>query len=524
MQKTLKPLPVSLSDITTILSNGFQYVDKTKFVYSMVQYPGKFFLSRPRRFGKSTLLSTFNEVFSGKKELFKEQWIYQSPWDWQIYPIIRLDFNVEIDADLKQHIMQCLKLIAINYDVYNEEDFHSSTYGMYFRKLIINLHKKYNQQVVILIDEYDKPILDVIDDVALASKKRDILKGFYTVIKGVDECLRFVFLTGVTRFSKVVVFSDLNNLNDISMDKQYADICGITQEELELYFKHYIEELAKSQNTTYAKCLLKIKEWYNGFCFSEDGISVYNLYSTVLLLQKMKFANYWFTSGNPSFLMKLIKKDANLELYKLDEYQLKVSQFDTFEIDNLNLTAILFQAGYLTIKSYDDISEQYTLAYPNLEISKSFKNNLFDTFSLTPNTNQNLLRDIIMALTNNNLESVIAYLKQIFLNIDYDVKISYEKHYQSIVYLIFQLLGYQINVEYKTNIGRIDAIIQTSTNLYIFEFKLDKTAQIALDQIKAKSYWERFLIHNKPITLIAINFNSKLRNIDDYIIESMHHA
>ena len=487
MQKTLKPLPVSISDITTILSNGFLYVDKTEFVYSMVQYPGKFFLSRPRRFGKSTLLSTFNEVFSGKKDLFKEQWIYQSPWDWQVYPIIRLDFNVAMSTDLHLYIKENLKTVAIQYEIFNQDDYDRLPYDIYFKNLIIALYTTYKQQVVILIDEYDKPILDVIDNVAIASKKRDILKGFYTVIKGVDECLRFVFLTGVTRFSKVGVFSDLNNLNDISMDRQYADICGITQEELEFYLKNYIEDLAKSQNTTYVKSLLEIKKWYNGFCFCENGVSVYNLYSTLLLLHKKRFSNYWFTSGNPSFLNKLIKKETNLELYKLDEYQLNVSQFDTFEIDKLNLIAILFQAGYLTIKGYIKERDRYILGYPNLEINKSFKENVFELFSLTPNTNQNSLSNIVDALVDNNLEAVISYLKQIFVNIDYDVKISQEKHYQSIVYLIFQLLGYQINVEYKTNLGRIDAIIQTHNNIYIFEFKLDKSAQIALDQIKDKS-------------------------------------
>ncbi len=519
MQKTLKPLPVSISDITTILSNGFQYVDKTEFVYNMVQYPSKFFLSRPRRFGKSTLLSTFNEVFKGKKELFKEQWIYKSSWDWQVYPIIRLDFNVPKDEDLKQYIKNRLKNIANTYQIFTQDEYENYSYADYFRTIIEKLHTTYNQQVVILIDEYDKPILDVIDDVALALKKRDILKGFYTVMKGVDECLRFVFLTGVTRFSKVGVFSDLNNLTDISMTSRFATICGVTQTELELYFRDDIEQLAQTQNLSVVDCMQKIKHWYNGFCFNRNAVSVYNLYSTILLLYNQEFSNYWFTSGSPSFLMKLIKKETNLELFKFDNYQLYASQFETFEIDNLNLTAILFQAGYLTIKGYIVEKDRYILSYPNLEINKSFKKNVFELFSTAPDTNQNLLSNIADALTENDVEVVIDYLKQIFLNIDYDVKISYERHYQSIIYLIFQLLGYQINMEYKTNIGRIDAIIQTNTHIYIFEFKLDESAQIALNQIKDKSYLERFLIHKKPITLIAINFSSKLRNIDDHIIE-----
>ena len=344
MQQLLKPLPAGTSDIATILNNNFLYVDKTKFIYEMVKLPSKFFLSRPRRFGKSTLLSTLYEVFMGNKELFKDQWIYNSDWGWQKFPIIRLDFNVDTGVDLKQYIKEKLKIIAIKYDIFDLDDFNRLSYGLYFNDLVIKLFEKCNkQQVVILIDEYDKPILDVIDNLPEAKERRDILKGFYTVMKGLDENIRFVFLTGVTRFNKVGVFSGLNNLDDISMDNRYASICRITQDELTQYFARYIEELAKQHNMTYDDCALKIKEWYNGFCFCKNGQSVYNPYSTINLFQKNDFSNYWFTSGNPSFLMKLIKKDANVELFKLDECKLNSSQFDSCEIDDLNETQYCFK-------------------------------------------------------------------------------------------------------------------------------------------------------------------------------------
>jgi hypothetical protein len=378
MQQELQRLPIGSSDIATILKNNFVYVDKTKFVYEMVCVPSKYFLSRPRRFGKSMLLSTMYEVFRGNKELFKDQWIYNSPWDWQEYPIIRLDFNVAISTDLEFYIQDALRTIAIEYGVFNEREYLELPHGMYFRHLIAKLYEKYQQQVVILIDEYDKAILDVITDIKQAELKRDILRGFYAVIKGMDEKIRFVFLTGVTKFSKVGVFSGLNNLNDISMVNQYADICGITQTELEDYLHAHINALATQQNLSYVDCLLKIKEWYNGFCFCRNGVSVYNPYSTMLFLQNKDFVNYWFSSGSPTFLIKLMKQSVNLELLKLDKCQLKAAQFETFDLENLNFIAILFQAGYLTIKNYDATSERFTLGYPNLEINKSFKENVFD--------------------------------------------------------------------------------------------------------------------------------------------------
>ena len=524
MQQQLKNLPIGESDIGTILnpSNNFSYVDKTTYVYELIKIPSKYFLSRPRRFGKSTLLSTINEIFKGNKELFKKQWIYTSPWDWQEYPIIRLDFNTAISNDLVDYIKDALKEIAIKYNVFDEKEYLESPYNGYFRKLIIHLYNKYNKQVVILVDEYDKPILDVIDKLAEAEKQRDILKGFYGVIKGADEYVRFVFLTGVTRFSKVGVFSDLNNLNDITNVREYASICGITQQELETNYKEHIEQLKMADNISHQECLAKIKEWYNGFCFSKDtNNTVYNPFSTLQFLQKKEYSNYWFQSGSPSFLIKLIKKQQYVTIPELDNYVGKSTDFDTFEIDNLDIIAILLQAGYLTIKDYNQELDYYTLGYPNKEINQSFKTSLIKLFSYTPVGANNSLLKIIFALNSNNLDIVMTEMKQIFLNIDYDIKISQEKHFQNIFYLIFQLLGFDINVEYKTNSGRIDAIIQTKNNIFIFEFKMDKTAIEALEQIKQKSYYERFISQNKPIILIGANFNTNIKNIDDYIVENI---
>lgn len=522
----LKHLPISMSSISIILKNNLLYVDKTKYAYKMAEIPGsKIFLSRPRRFGKSMMLSTLEEMFRGNKELFKEQWIYHSPWDWQEYPIIRLDFNLATTTDLMFYIKDSLMIIAKKYDVFDQAEFETSTYENYFRHLILKLSAKFDhKQVVVLIDEYDKPILDVIDDVSAATAKRDILKGFYTVMKGLDDNLRFVFLTGVSRFSKVGVFSDLNNLDDISMSDAYADVCGVSQEELEHYCLDHIAILAKANGLSYENCLQKIKDWYNGFCFSENGVSVYNPYSTMNVLVKKKFGNFWFSSGNASFIIKLMKKQQNINMFKFDEYKTDVSTFDTFDVGNLNVIAMLFQSGYLTIKSYDHLLEKFILSYPNHEVSQSFKKNVLTIWCNQSHDINNVLSELSDALFDNEINIVMENIKNIFSNLDYDIVLSKESNYQSIFYLIFQLLGINIDVEYKTEIGRIDAIIQTKTHIFIFEFKLNKSAREALAQIKERRYLNRFIKLGKPIALIGANFNSELRNIDDYIVEQVQTA
>ena len=515
------PLPIGESDINKLLLQGFAYVDKTQHVYEIVKLSGKYFLSRPRRFGKTTLVSTLNEVFKGNKELFKDQWIYHSDYTWDTYPVIRIDFNKSSTTDLTNYILDILKNIVVLYKINDLIDFTSS-YDSIFRNIILQLHQKHNKRVVILIDEYDKPILDVIDNLEQATLNREILKGFYGVMKGLDEYIQFILLTGVTRFSKVSIFSALNNLNDISMDMKFADICGITQTELEHTYKDHIEELAHAQNLTHTECIDKIKTWYNGFYFTNNKVSVYNPFSTLMLFSRLEFSNYWFATGSPSFLIKLIKQQPFMDIGEFDNFFAIQSDFDSFDVEDLRPTAILFQAGYLTIKSYDREMERYTLTYPNLEIAKSLKESLLSGYSFKKDANSSYLFKIIQAFHNNNIDDLILHLKQIFLNINYDnIQVSKEQHYQNIIYLIFQLLGYRITTEYKTNRGRIDAIIQVPNAVYILEFKLNQTAQIAIDQIHEKRYYDRFTNQNKPVYLIGINFSDEIKNIDDYIIEEV---
>lgn len=516
--RTFAPLPVGISDIAVILKNNMLYVDKTRFAYEMVKVPGKFFLSRPRRFGKSMLLSTFEEIFRGNKELFKDQWIYNSQWDWQVYPIIRLDFNVATTTDLVGYIMLQLQRVATEYKVFDAAVFKQHTYDTYFRHLISMLHKTYKQPVAILIDEYDKPILDAIDDINEAKKKRDILKGFYTVMKGVDESLYFVFLTGVSRFSKVGVFSGLNNLQDITLTSKYADICGYTQNDLETVFKDYLIDVDRA----------KLKLWYNGYNFAgSDAQKVYNPFDILLFLSNNKvYKNHWFGTGNPEFLIKLIQKNQyyfpNMEGITIEE-----SDLSNFEVDNIALTTLLFQTGYLTIKETTTIGMQqaYVLGYPNLEVKASLNDKLAAIGSNVEHKQANKSK-LATCLSGSDLNGLSGIFKSYFASIPHDWYRNnhihdYEGFYASIVYSYFCALGYNTVAEDTTNIGQIDLTVDLPDKILILEFKLKKNgdAASAIQQIKDRRYADKYKADNKPIYLVGVSFDPESRNVHDFISE-----
>lgn len=532
MPQELKPLPLGTSAINTILENNFVYIDKTRIIYDMIKNPNKFFLSRPRRFGKSTLLSTINEIFAGNKELFKEQWIYTSPWDWQTYPIIRLDFNIEPDADLRYYIKKCLKHVALQYGVFEEKSYELDSYGIYFRELIINLQAKYKQQVVILVDEYDKPILDVINNMDEAKAKREILKGLYTIIKGVDEKIRFVFLTGVTRFSKVGIFSGLNNLTDITLSGHYSTLCGITQEELLTYFSHYIEQAAQYLHIDNRSCLEQIKLWYNGFTFATNCVSVYNPYSTMLFLQNKEFNNYWFSSGNPLFLIKLLMKN-RYYLPNLQQTSVEPIFFDSFDIDQIELTILLLQTGYLTICQTQPIKivgykNAIWLTMPNYEISMSLNAHILQYIynsGIIPSTiNQTFIKGVLK----DELEYFKTSIISLFANIPHNWYTNnniahYEGFYCSLFYAFVVGMGYNVIAEDTTNHGRIDLTLIIQNKVYIFELKSQnqiKNKNTALEQIKSKNYAQKYIGQGyAKIYLIGIEFNEKERNLVDFRYE-----
>jgi len=515
----LKPLPIGIQTFRKIVEGGYLYVDKTPLIYNLIRNAsGVYFLSRPRRFGKSLLISTLEEIFLGNKELFQGLWLYGSDYIWQAHPIIRIDFSLERvqnATQMEEVIGHYLEEIAWSYNLALIE----GSYQRQFRWLIQQLAQQ--ERVVILIDEYDYPIIDNIENPTIAAEVRDVLKGFYTVIKALDRYIRFVFLTGISKFSRIGVFSGLNNLEDISMDRRYTALPGITQGELESEFAQHLDHFAKHEATDKQSLLAKIREWYNGFKFSEEGHPVYNPFSLLLLFERFTFRNYWFETGSPTFLMKLLR-DRNYDIQQLQRLQVSEIEMSTYEIDQLQLIPLLFQTGYLTIKEYDAEQRLYTLYFPNYEVEDAFLVWLLNTFSyVRQGLQESHLWQLVDALKNDDLTKFFDVLKLFFAQNPYGLQINQERYYQSIFYIIFTLLGLRLDAERQTNRGRIDAVIELPHAIYLFEFKLDGSAAAALQQIRDTGYAEAYRGHGKALQLVGANFSTANRAVTDWEVETI---
>jgi hypothetical protein len=510
----MKNLPIGIQTFSDIIQNDYLYVDKTEKIFDLVKNPkGVYFLSRPRRFGKSLLISTLNQIFKGEKELFKDLWIYKTDYVWEKHPVVRIDFSkkkAENKDDLKGFILYQLKNIADNYGILLDRDQYDEAFDEVLTKL-----SRINK-VVILIDEYDKPIIDNIENKELAIELREVLKGFYTIIKACDEHIRFVLLTGVSKFSKAGVFSGLNNLEDISMDTRYSSLLGITGYEMKTCFKEHIDRFAKTEEITNAELIEKITYWYNGFCFSKSCTKVFNPFSALLLFKKLDFGNYWFESATPSFLIKLME-EKKFDIKKMQDLEVREENLSTYEIEDLALVPLLFQTGYLTIKGYDDEFMTYRLGYPNFEVENSFQYALLRSYSYTE-TNGYLV-SLIRALRNDDFETFFDTLSVFFADIPYDLHIEKEKYYQTVFYLIFSLIGLKVEAEVKTNKGRIDAVI-IDKDIYIFEFKFNGNKNKALSQINDKRYFEKYQGMGKEIYLFGVEFAD--RNVGEWVVEKIH--
>ncbi|MBT4922481.1 MAG: ATP-binding protein [Rickettsiales bacterium] len=519
----LKDLPIGIQTFEKIVEGNYLYVDKTKHIHNLITKGSVYFLSRPRRFGKSLLISTLNAIFKGRRELFKGLWIEGADYAWQEYPIIRIDMSKvsaetidSLRAGLKTQIHNIAREYSI--EISNTEFEHEC-----FEELIQKLSSK--GKVVILIDEYDKPLINNLKDVEHCAKVRDILRNFYGIIKASDEYLKFVLLTGVSKFSKVSVFSGLNNLNDISMDVRYSEMLGYTQEELEENFKAHIEALSLARSKPKEELLREIKRWYNGYRFSNSAENlVYNPFSSLLLFDKQEFKNFWFETATPTFLVDLLKQSKQLNIKDLDGIEARAEQFSTYDIDNLRLLPLLVQAGYMTIKDHRESygKSVYVLGYPNEEVRSSFLENLMINFAELETIQESTLEKLQASLGSEDLETYFETLQIFFANIPYNIQVgNRERYYQSIFYVIHQLLGYRIKVEVTTNIGRLDAVIELEDKIYIFEFKLNGTKEEALAQIKTKKYYQPYEGQNKEIILVGVEFNQDERNIAGFVLEKL---
>jgi hypothetical protein len=517
----MKNLPVSMQTFSDLMTQNYLYVDKTKDIYNLFARGGKYyFLSRPRRFGKSLMISTLYELFSGNRELFKGLWI-RDKIQWTKHPVIHIDFT-EIDFEtaalLKNSLNENLERTGNEYSIQLTSTSYKTRFGELIRKLAINQDSK----VVVLIDEYDKPIIDFIEteenEIALANRK--VLKKFYSVLKGSDKYIRFVFITGVSKFSRMSLFSDLNNLNDITIDDHFSTLLGITQDELLKYFDDRIQHLSQKMNMSQENLLGHIKQWYNGY--SWDGCHfLYNPHSILNFFSKNRFGNYWFSSATPTFLINHMK-NREKDIISLEREEVDEAIFESYDIENLEVISMLFQTGYLTIKDIIPvgIKSKYVLSYPNEEVKESFLKHFLSNYTAeeTGIVGSKILV-LVEAAGKDDLENFFTIIKSLFASIPSHLFIKdREAYYHSIVYMILKLLGIYIKVEEHTNKGRIDAVIETESHIYVMEYKMG-TSDEALSQIERMKYYEKYLSSGKSIQLIGVGFDREEKNISDYKVK-----
>ena len=498
----MKRLPIGFQTFSKIINENCLYVDKTEDIYNLISSGECYFISRPRRFGKSLLISTLKEIFSGSKELFKGLYIYDKI-KWEKYPVVHIDFSsivYEKDRSIfEKSLSRVLKNIGTAYEITIEAQELKEQFDELIRKL------GSARKVVVLIDEYDKPIVDHITDTHKAQENREVLREFYSVLKGCDGYLRFVFITGVSKFAKVSIFSGLNNLEDITLDRRFAKMTGITQEELEEYFLEHLSVLQKQEEIAKDDLLEDIRYWYNGYSWNGKDM-LYNPFSLLNLFSSFQFRNYWFATGTPTFLINLLK-DQQFDIPQLEQATASEYLFDSYDIDNLEMVSLLFQTGYLTIKNIIRKERRtiYQLSYPNYEVKESLLNYIMAGMSGQPVTRiQPLHIDLHEALEREDMDQFIGLLKSIFAGIPSHLQTGQNGfYYHSLFYLILSLMGAKIDLEVLTDKGRIDAVLELEDKIYRIEFKLD-SAQKALSQIKTRKYYEKYLQKTKDIYLLGV--------------------
>ena len=510
--------PIGIQTFEKIRQGGYCYVDKTALVYQLAQSGQYIFLSRPRRFGKSLLLSTLEAYFQGKKELFEGLAMEKLEQDWAEYPVLHLDLNAQkydSPAALEDILNDRLSKWESVYGSHPSE----KSLSLRFQGIIQRAVEQCGRNVVILVDEYDKPLLQAIGNESLQDEYRSQLKAFYGVLKSQDACIRFALLTGVTKFSKVSIFSDLNNLNDISLDDEFATICGITEEELYGSFTEDIRLFSEKNQMSVEETRQKLKEWFDGYHFSTHCPDIYNPFSLLSTFKKGVFNSYWFETGTPTFLVTLLKK-GHYVLSNLDKEQ--VTRDMLGDIDNIggNPLPILYQSGYLTLKGYDREFGTYSLGFPNREVSEGFNRYLLLGYASVPSGNSAFqIQNFVWEVRRGDTDAFMRRLQSFFADTPYELARDLEVHYQNVLFIVFKLLGFYVQVEYHTSQGRIDLVLQTPQYIYVMEFKLDGTAEEALQQIEDKQYALPFASDARKLYKVGVNFSNAVRNIEKWIIK-----
>ena len=511
--------PIGIQSFPDIRERGFVYVDKTAFVYRMALMGKFYFLSRPRRFGKSLLVSTMEAYFLGRKELFKGLAIGKLETEWVKYPVLHLDLSTgkyDKEADLDDFLNDSL---AQWEQVYGSSPTEVNA-ELRFKGIIRRAYEQTGKQVVVLVDEYDKPLLATIDNKPLHEAYRNTLKAFFSVLKSLDACIRFGFITGVSKFSHVSIFSDLNNPTDISMHPRYADICGISEKELPTYFDDSIRELAEANGMTYEEACEKLRQQYDGYHFRENSIGVYNPFSLLNTFESLVFNDYWFATGTPTFLVKLLQQ-YDYELHELKGIYVDGDSLSSVDEEYDDPIPVLFQSGYLTIAGYDP-ELGYRLDFPNQEVERGFFRFLIPYYTSQQKSSvKGILNKMTSAVRGGRPDELLQVIQTMLAGRSYMVAgADKEKDFQNTLYLIFILLGYNVQVEQATSQGRIDVTIQTKDYIYIIELKLDKTAEEALRQIKENNYARPFQSDKRKLYLIGVNFSSETRTVEKWVVEN----
>lgn len=511
-------LPIGIQSFEDLRNKGFKYVDKTAIVYKLVTEGKYYFLSRPRRFGKSLFLNTLESYFLGKKELFEGLAIAELEHDWTEYPVLHLDLNTQVyntpealEGILNEHLCRWEKDFGRNES--------ENSLGLRFMGIIRRACEMTGRQAVILVDEYDKPMLQAIGNTELQDAYRATLKGFYGALKSMDGCIRFAFLTGVTKFGKVSVFSDLNNLEDISMRSQYFDVCGISEKELRANFEEEVKELAakleKSIDETYAA----LRENYDGYHFCKEAMpGVYNPFSLLNALKNSVIDQYWFETGTPTYLVELLKQH-DYVLPDLENEEPDADTLNSIDIASSNPIPVIYQSGYLTIKGYDPDFELYHLGFPNKEVKQGFLKYLMPYYANTIQGKSGFeISRFVRSLREGDIEGFMERLQSFLSACPYELEPQQERHFQSVMFILTALCGYHVEIESHTNKGRMDMTVKTKDYIYIFEFKFNKSAEEALAQIDEKGYAEPFKSDGRQIVKVGVNFSTACRNIDRWLV------
>lgn len=513
-----KIYPIGIQNFEKLRLGGYFYIDKTALIYKMVKTGSYYFLSRPRRFGKSLLISTLEAYFQGKKELFEGLAMEKLEKEWRRHPILHMDLNIG-KYDTPDSLDRILNKALTDWEAIYGTGAAETTLALRFAGIIKRAYEQTGERVVILVDEYDKPMLQAINNEALQAHFRDTLKPFYGVLKTMDGCIRFGMLTGVTKFGKVSVFSDLNNLDDISMWDEYVGLCGISEQELYDYLTPEMHEFAAAQQMDYEKFCSELRECYDGYHFVENSIGIYNPFSLLNAFKRNKFGSYWFETGTPTYLVELLKKH-HYNLERMTHEETSADVLNSIDSSSTAPIPVIYQSGYLTIKGYDPEFAIYRLGFPNREVEEGFVRFLLPFYA-----NSNVVQSpfeiqkFVSEIRSGDYNAFFRRLQSFFADTPYELIRDLELHYQNVLFIVFKLIGFYVHVEYHTGQGRIDLVLQTDKFIYVMEFKLDGTAEAALQQINERQYTRPFESDPRELLRIGVNFSSETRNIEKWIVE-----